>query len=270
MGLGAEWEVSDVCFEERGGGADELHVRVSHVRGRAVGCPECGRRCGACDTRERTWHRLGVWQYETAVHCAVPRAGCPERGVRTVRTPWGARPSPRLTALFEAQVLAMALSGLTAAQIASALRMSDGTVWRMLRRAVAEARAAADYSAVERVGIDDTARRRGQSHVPAMVGLDARRVVAVSPRAGAGAPSAGSATGWRSAAATAPASSRSPGTWPRRTRWGCRRPSRRPRRPSTASTSCSSRQRPPTGSAVGRRGRPRRRGAGSGARSIAG
>lgn len=180
MGLGLEWEVSDVWFEERGGGAGELRVRVAHVRGRAVGCPGRGRRCGACDARERAWRRLGIWQYETAVRCAVPRADCPEHGVRTVRMPWEARPNSHLTALFEAQVLAMALSGLTAAQIASALRMSDGTVWRMLRRAVAEARAAADYSGVAGAGFGDTACSRSQSHVPAMVDLDARRVVAVT------------------------------------------------------------------------------------------
>jgi transposase len=76
MGLGPEWEVSDVWFEERDGAPDELHVRVAHVRGRAVECPECGRRCGTYDTRERTWHHLDIWQYETIVHCAVPRADC--------------------------------------------------------------------------------------------------------------------------------------------------------------------------------------------------
>ena len=32
MGLGPEWEVSDVWFEERDGAPDELHVRVAHVR----------------------------------------------------------------------------------------------------------------------------------------------------------------------------------------------------------------------------------------------
>ena len=139
MGLGAEWKVSDVWFEEKGDAPSELHIRVAHVKGQAVECPECGRRCGTYDARERTWRHLDIWQYETIVHCAVPRADCPEHGVRTVRMPWEVRPNSHFTALFEAQVLAMALSGLTAVQIASALRMPDGAVWRMLRRAVAEA-----------------------------------------------------------------------------------------------------------------------------------
>ena len=180
MGLGAEWRVSDVWFEERDGARDELHVRVAHVRGEAVECPECGRRCGTYDARERTWRHLDIWQYETIVHCAVPRADCPEHGVRTVRMPWEVRPNSHFTALFEAQVLVMALSGMTVTAVASRVRESDARVWAILRRAVSEAREGADYSGVERVGVDDTARRRGQSYVSTMVDLDARRVVAVT------------------------------------------------------------------------------------------
>ncbi len=188
MGLGPEWEVSDVWFEAKGDAPDELHIRVAHVRGQAVECPECGRRCGVYDTRERTWRHLDIWQYETIVHCAVPRADCPEHGVHTVRMPWEVRPNSHFTALSGAQVLAMAISGLTAVQIASAMRMSDGAVWRMLGRAVAEARDAADYSDVRRVGIGDTACRRGQSYITTMVDLDGRRAVAVTEGRDKGAP----------------------------------------------------------------------------------
>lgn len=44
MGLGTEWKVSDVWFEEKGDAPSELHIRVAHVKGQAVECPECGRR----------------------------------------------------------------------------------------------------------------------------------------------------------------------------------------------------------------------------------
>ena len=127
MGLGPEWEVSDVWFEERGDAPDKLHVRVAHMRGQAVECTECGRRCGTYDARERTWPHLDIWQYETIVHCAVPRADCPEHGVRTVRMPWEVRPNSHFTALFEAQVLVMALSGMTAAATAPTSSRSPGT-----------------------------------------------------------------------------------------------------------------------------------------------
>ncbi len=180
MGLGPEWRVEEVWFEERDGAPDELHVRVGRAPGQAVRCPVCGAPCGVRDTRERTWRHLDIWQYETIVHCAVPRAGCDKDGVHTVRMPWEVRPNSHLTALFEAQVLVMALSGMTVTAIAGQVRESDHRVWRMLDRAVSEARGAADYSGVARVGIDDTARRRGQNYVSTMVDLDGRRVVAVT------------------------------------------------------------------------------------------
>lgn len=43
-----------------------------------------------------------------------------------------------------------------------------------------EARDAADYSDVVRVGIDDTARRRNQSYISIMANLDHQRTVAVT------------------------------------------------------------------------------------------
>lgn len=181
MGLGPEWRVEDVWFEEGAGGSpDELHVRVGRVPGMAVECPACGARRGVYDTRGRTWRHLDIWQYETVVHCAVPRVDCPEDGVLTARMPWEVRPNSHFTALFEAQVLVMALSGMTATQVAGQLRLSDSRVWAILGRAVGEALGRADYSGVRRVGVDDTARRRGQNYVSTMVDLDGRRVVAVT------------------------------------------------------------------------------------------
>ena len=70
MGLSDEWELCEVWFKEREGAQDELHVRVAHRKGQAVECPVCHRKCGTCDTCERTWRHLDIWQYDTIVHTA--------------------------------------------------------------------------------------------------------------------------------------------------------------------------------------------------------
>ena len=187
MGLDDTWEVTGAWFEEVAGGADELHVRVARVRGKAVPCPACGRRCGVHDTRERTWRHLDIWQFRTYVHCAVPRADCPEHGVGTVLMPWEVRPNSHFTALFEAQVLAACMRGATVKAVAESLGESDRRLWDMLGRAVSQARDAADYSGVTRVGIDETSRAKGQTYVSTMLDLDGRRCVAVAPGNGKGA-----------------------------------------------------------------------------------
>ena len=117
-GPGPERRVEDVWFESPASGDEEPHVRVGRVPGRAARCPECGARCGACDARERTWRHLDIWEFRTVVHCRVPRADCPEHGPRTVRMPWEVRPNSHFTALFEARVLVMAMSGATVTGIA--------------------------------------------------------------------------------------------------------------------------------------------------------
>ena len=53
-------------------------------------------------------------------------------------------------------------------------------IWRLLGKAVVEARDAADYSDVVRVGIDDTAKRRNQSYISIMANLDCQRAIAVT------------------------------------------------------------------------------------------
>ena len=53
-------------------------------------------------------------------------------------------------------------------------------IWRLLGKAVAEARDATDYSDVVRVSIDDTAKRCNQSYISIMANLDCQRAVAVT------------------------------------------------------------------------------------------
>uniref|UniRef100_UPI0026DC076C transposase n=1 Tax=uncultured Olsenella sp. TaxID=190764 RepID=UPI0026DC076C len=57
--------------------------------------------------------RPGTWRRETVVRRAVPGAGRPERGARTVRVPWEVRPDARSAAPLEAQVLPMAMAEAT-------------------------------------------------------------------------------------------------------------------------------------------------------------
>ena len=188
MGLDDTWEVTGAWFEEVAGGADELHVRVARVRGKAVPCPVCGRRCGVHDTRERTWRHLDIWQFRTYVHCAVPRADCPEHGVGTVLMPWEVRPNSHFTALFEAQVLAACMRGATVKAVAESLGESDRRLWDMLGRAVSQARDCPPCS------------------------TSTAGAASPSRRATARAPWAGCATSSRPTAGTAPRSRRSPAT----------------------------------------------------------
>jgi transposase len=57
----------------------------------------------------------------------------------------------------------------------------DTRLWRVLHHYVAAARARADYAQVERVGVDETAARRGHDYITLFVDLDAARLLFATP-----------------------------------------------------------------------------------------
>ena len=177
LNLGPEWTVVDVEMRECSPDPDELHVYVERTPGHALRCPRCGAMHGVYDTRERTWRHLDIWQYKTFVHCKLPRLDCGEGGPVTAEVPWAAPDAEHFTALFEAQVLVMAMSSMPVRGIAKVVREHDTRIWAMLSRIVSRARAEADFSGVVDVGVDETARRRGHNYLTSFVDLEGERVM---------------------------------------------------------------------------------------------
>ena len=177
LNLGDEWTVVNVEMRECDPDPDELHVYVERTPGHALKCPKCGAMHGAYDTRERTWRHLDIWQYKTYIHCEVPRLDCGDGKPVTAEVPWAAPDAKHFTALFEAQVLVMAMSSMPVAGIAKVMREHDTRVWAMLNRIVERAHAGADFSGVTAVGVDETARRRGHNYLASFVDLDGERVM---------------------------------------------------------------------------------------------
>jgi transposase len=104
---------------------------------------------------------LSVWmlryQHETYLHARVPRVECPQGcGIKTVEVPW-TRSRSGFTALFEALIMII----MPVAVIAAIVGEHDTRIWRVLPHHVEEARREADFSEVRRVGMDETASRRG-------------------------------------------------------------------------------------------------------------
>ncbi|WP_165248929.1 transposase family protein [Adlercreutzia sp. ZJ141] len=97
LNLGDEWTVVDVEMRDCNPDPDELHVYIERTPGYALRCPRCGVMHGVCDTRERTWRHLDIWQYKTYIHCKLPRLDC-EGGPITAEVPWAAPDAKHFTA----------------------------------------------------------------------------------------------------------------------------------------------------------------------------
>lgn len=154
----------------------ELEIGIDFERGGTFPCSECGQAgCKAYDTEERRWRHLNFFQFETVLSARVPRIDCSSCGKRPVEVPW-ARPGSGFTLLFEALLLTM-VPHMPVAAAARLLSEHDTRLWRVIHHYVDQAVARRDDSAVERVGIDETASRRGHNYISIFVDLDAPRVL---------------------------------------------------------------------------------------------
>jgi len=168
LGLTPPWRVVRSDFDAA---AKRLDLHIDFEAGGTFPCPECAAvGCKAHDTVEKSWRHLNFFQHEAFLHARTPRIRCAQCGVRLVDVPW-ARPGSGFTLLFEALVLAM-VKDMPVSAVARLLDENDTRLWRILHHYVDAARAAADFSEVRRVGVDETASKRGQNYITTFVNLE--------------------------------------------------------------------------------------------------
>jgi transposase len=176
LGLSSPWTVTRSEFNAVDG---RLDLYVDFPRGSRFACAQCGREgCAVHDTKEETWRHLDFFQHRTLLHARVPRATCPECGVRKVATPW-ARAGSGFTLLFEAFVLTLA-KAMPIANAARLLGEHDTRLWRIVEHYVWRAAEELDLSEVRRIAADETSARRGHDYISLFVDMARRKVVYVA------------------------------------------------------------------------------------------
>jgi transposase len=173
LGLSAPWRVTRTEFD----GA-QLDLYLDFPRGSRFACPAKDCAQGACpvhDTADKTWRHLDFFQYKALLHARLPRVWCPEHGVRQVSVSW-ARPGSGFSMLFEALALTFA-KVMPVAKVAELTREHDTRIWRVLEHHVGAARDREDFSAVTKVGMDETSARKGQDYVSIFADMMRRRVL---------------------------------------------------------------------------------------------
>jgi len=174
LGIVPPWEVTEISFSKE---SNRLDVTIDFQRGATFVCPVCGASVPAYDTSEKTWRHLNFFQYEAYLHARVPRVNCPNGGcgVKQVQVPW-ARAGSGFTMLFEALVMTMARD-MPVNVMARLFSVTDTRLWRVINAYVEMARANEDFSAVKRIGIDETSSKKGQNYVTLFFDLDNRKLL---------------------------------------------------------------------------------------------
>jgi transposase len=180
LGLQAPWEVKDLQFSNED---HRLDIVLDFTRGADFPCPVCGVSSKVHDTEEKSWRHLDFFQHSAYLTARVPRCKCPEHGVKQVNVPW-ARPGSGFTLLFEA-LLMMLVPSMPVASAARLIGEYDGKLWRVLHHYIDEARARVDMSKVTRIGVDETAARRGHDYITLMMDMELRRLLFATEGKGA-------------------------------------------------------------------------------------
>ncbi|MBF0165831.1 MAG: ISL3 family transposase [Magnetococcales bacterium] len=169
LGLTPPWEVWSIRFSPE---KHRLDISIGFPLGSLFICPVCGSKgAKAYDTTEKRWRHLNFFQYEAWLTARVPRVECDQGcGVKKIGVPW-ARPGSGFTLLFEALIMVL-VREMPVTQVAHLLGVHDTRLWRIIRHHVSDARKRLNLSDVKRVGMDETASRRGHHYISLFFDMD--------------------------------------------------------------------------------------------------
>lgn len=176
LGLGQDWEVSEVTVDEACG---KVALDLSPSAGAKAVCPECGRTCSIYDRgHRREWRHLDTMQLKTVLRARLPRANCPEHGPRTVRVPW-ADPMARFTLAFEARSVEVLENARSTTQACELLKIGWATADGIMGRAVARGLERRELEDLDELGIDEKSFLKGHRYITALNDLGRGRVLEV-------------------------------------------------------------------------------------------
>ena len=159
LGLSSPWKVVSTDFDP---GAKSLELVIDFERGSRFPDPESGEDCPVHDTVERTWQHLHFFEHRTTLRARLPRIRTPDGKVRNVQVPW-ARPQSGFTLLMEAYLLTLA-KVLPVTEVSAQSKVSQDRIWHLIRSRVDEVWKEADWSSLERLGVDETSTRKGRRY----------------------------------------------------------------------------------------------------------
>lgn len=176
LGIHEPWYIAEYSFDAK---ERKLNLHIDFKEGARFDCPQCGAP-GAkpYDTAIREWRHLNFFEHSTTITARVPRVECSVLdcpAVKTITVPWAAKGS-RFTLLFEAYIMTLA-SEMPIKAIADLVGEYDQRIWTIVHRNVEEALALEDHSTVTKIGLDETASRRGHNYITVFVDLDEKKAL---------------------------------------------------------------------------------------------
>ncbi len=176
LGLEKPWEVTSIELELE---QPRVQIDLIHESGQKIDCPECGKKCPAHDRApERQWRHLDTMQFETILRARLPRAKCPDCGVKTISVPWAGKHG-RFTLLFEVFAIKVLQAASSVEAACKLLNLDWSAADRIMKNAVDRGLQRRDSEPIKYLGIDEKSFRRGHRYVSILNDIGQGRVIEV-------------------------------------------------------------------------------------------
>jgi transposase len=177
LGLVKPWKVSEVKVDFEGLRVD---VWVKWPPDKQAPCPKCGKHYAIYDHREeRQWRHLDTMQFQTILHCRIPRVECLEHGVKSIEVPW-AEGRSQFTGLFERLAIDVLLACQNQTKAKELLRISWDEVHRIQEKAVERGLARRTEIELKHIGVDEKSFLKGHKYATVVSDLDKACVIDVA------------------------------------------------------------------------------------------
>ena len=133
----------------------------------------------AYDTEQKTWRHLNFFEHKCYLHCRTPRVKLKSGKVRQISPPWAGL-NNGFTLLLEALILKLC-THMPVKAVSRIISENDGKLWRLLKKYIDTLRSQADYSSIEKIGIDETSRAKHHDYVTLFVDLEQSRTIYITP-----------------------------------------------------------------------------------------
>lgn len=174
LGIKKPWFVKEIKFNQD---QKQLDIYIDFKRGAIFEYEEEGK-FKAYDKIEKQWRHLNFFEHECYLHAKVPRVKLPNGKVKLVKTPWEGE-SFGFTLLFEALLLTL-VKNMPVHTTGKLVKENDNKIWDMMRLYVKKARKMLNLKNLNKVGIDETSRKKGHNYITLFVDLMKRTTVFIT------------------------------------------------------------------------------------------
>lgn len=156
-----------------------VHFYLEYDDGTKFPCAVCGNKCGVYDSTVRVWRHLDICDYRCYLYIKIPRTQCKEHGVKVLGKHEFGRINTHFSFKLEELIINRCRS-MSMSAIARELGETDTTLWSVFKHYIKQGIDKMDCSATKRIGVDETASKRGHHYMSVFSDIDTGKVIFVT------------------------------------------------------------------------------------------